>query len=246
MSNIRSRHPSIEKNSSTPIYIQLKNILKQSIMTGKIGENEMIPSEPQLAELYQITRTTVRRAISELVNENILRKEHGKGTFVCLKPISYSMWNFSSFTEYAHKRDKTPVSKILKAVRIARDGEEYFCLERARGVKEGDQILFLTVDNSLIPINLFPGIMQFDFEERSLYDVMRKEYGIFPDRVELSIHPKMAEQRVLDLFGLDEPIPLLMANGQVYGRENQLIETTQVIYGPNVDFKLTSRFSSSV
>lgn len=242
---IKSQPTSIEKNSSTPIYIQLKNILKLSIMTGKIGENEMIPSETQLAEHYQITRTTVRRAISELVNENILRKEHGKGSFVCLKPISYTMWNFSSFTDYVQRKDKIPVSRILKATQIARDGKEYFSLERARGVEENDQTLFLTLDNSLIPLALFPGIMQFNFEKRSLYDVMRKEYGIFPDRVELSIHSQMVEKKVLDLFAIDEPIPLLMAQGQVFDRENQLIETTQIIYGPNVDFKLTSRFSSS-
>ena len=76
----------LEKNSTTPIYIQLKNIIKNAIINGEIGEDQMIPSETQMAETYNITRTTVRRALAELVNENLLRKEHGKGAFASLRP----------------------------------------------------------------------------------------------------------------------------------------------------------------
>jgi len=235
----------LEKNSSTPIYIQLINILKHSIMAGDLGENEPIPSETQLAQQYQITRTTVRRAISELVNENILRKEHGRGTFVSLKPVSYSMWNFSSFTEYIQRKDKIPASKILKSEIITIDDKEYMKLERARGVKEDDRTLYLTVDTSIIPLDLFPGINGYDFEKCSLYDVMRKEYGIIPDRVELSIKPHMAEKRIQAVFGIGSNMPLMMAQGQVFSKDNQQIETIQVIYGPNVDFKLTTRIATT-
>lgn len=235
----------LEKNSSTPIYIQLKNILKHAILAGEISENEAIPSEMQLAEKYHITRTTVRRAISELANENILRKEHGKGTFVSLKPVSYSMWNFSSFTDYIHQKDKIPVSKILIAEIVTIDEKQFFKLDRARGVKEDRQIEYLTVDNSLIPLDLFPGIADFDFEKRSLYDVMRKDYGIVPDHVELSIKPHMVDKQIRSIFGLRENIPLLLAQGQVFGKDNQQIETIRVTYGPNVDFKLTTRIASS-
>ena len=118
----------LEKNSAIPIYLQLKNILKGSIMSGEYSQNEMIPSETLLAETYQITRTTVRRAIAELVQEGLLRKEHGKGTFVSLKPVTYSMWNFSSFTDYVQKKGKTPVSKILAAEEIQIGEKAYFKL----------------------------------------------------------------------------------------------------------------------
>lgn len=235
----------LEKNSSTPIYIQLKNILKHSVMTGEMGENETIPSETQLAKKYQITRTTVRRAIAELVNENILRKEHGKGTFVSLKPVSYSMWNFSSFTDYVHKKDKIPVSKVLRTEIIHQNDKDYYRLERARGIKEDDQILYLTIDKSSIPLDLFPGIMEFDFEKRSLYDVMRKEYGIYPDHVELSIKPQLVGERIRGVFGIDENVPLLLAQGQMFNRYSQPIELIEVIYGPNVDLKITTKIDSN-
>jgi DNA-binding GntR family transcriptional regulator len=234
----------IEKNSPTPIYIQLKNILKGAIMSGEYSQNEMIPSETQLANTYDITRTTVRRAISELVNENLIRKEHGKGTFVSLRPVSYSMWNFNSFTSYIEKKGKKPVSKILSAEVINHNDKAYFKLERARGVKEDKELFYLTVDTSIIPLDLFPKIMAYDFEKRSLYDVMRKEYQISPSIVELSIKPYMSDYRIANVFGIQENVPLLMVQGRVTTENNLLVETTQVIYSPNVDFKLATRINS--
>lgn len=234
----------IEKTSPIPVYLQLKNILKGSILSGEIGQNEMIPSETQLAETYKITRTTVRRAISELVNENLLRSEHGKGTFVSLKPLSYSMWNFNSFTDYVQKKGKTPASRVLTTEVQFIDGKEYYRLERARGIQEDNSILFLTVDVSLIPLDRFPGIMKYDFSKRSLYDVMRKEYGIAPKVVELVIKPHIVDPRIARIFGVAENIPLLMVKGDVSSEDNLHVEKTQVIYSPNVDFKLVTRINS--
>ena len=234
----------IEKNSTTPIYIQLMGIIKNAIMNGEIGQNQMIPSETQLAETYNITRTTVRRALAELAHENLVRKEHGKGTFASLKPISYSMWNFSSFTDYVQKKGKIPASKVLTTEMIHIDGKKYYQLERARGVKEDGQTLFLTVDTSTLPLDLFPGIQAFNFEQRSLYDVMRKEYGIYPSIAEISIKPHIIDQRISKILGISEGIPLLMAKGQVSNEDNLLVELTQVIYSPNVDFKLGTRINT--
>ncbi|MDR3577676.1 MAG: GntR family transcriptional regulator [Anaerolineaceae bacterium] len=234
----------LEKNSIIPIYLQLKSILKTSIMNGEFGENEMIPSETQLAETYHITRTTVRRSISELVNENLLRKEHGRGTFVCLNPIHYSIWNFTGFTDYAQKKGKIPTSKILTAEVISIHDKSYYKLERARGIKEDAEILYVTVDTSCIPLDLFPGIMAYDFEKRSLYDVMRKEYGIAPSIVELSIKPHIVDHRIACVFGVPDNVALLMVKGTVSSEDNLQVELTQVIYSPHIDFNLATRINT--
>jgi DNA-binding GntR family transcriptional regulator len=234
----------LEKNSAIPIYLQLKHILKGSIMSGEYSQNEMIPSETQLAEIYQITRTTVRRAIAELVQEGLLRKEHGKGTYVSLKPVTYSMWNFSSFTDYVQKKGKIPVSKILAAEEVQIGGKAYYKLERARGIKEDGTVFYLTVDSSLIPLDLFPGIMAHDFEKASLYEVMRKEYAISPCIFELTIKPYLVDQRVARIFGIAGNLPLLMVKGQASNEAHVQVEMIQVIYSPSVDFKLVTRIDT--
>lgn len=234
----------LEKNNAIPIYLQLKNILRISILNGEYEQGRMIPSETRLAEKYNITRSTVRRSISELVNENLLRKEHGKGTFVSLAPVHYSIWNFTGFTDYVQKKGKIPTSKILSTEKIIVNNKNYFKLERARGIKDGLDVLYLTVDTSCIPLDLFPGITTFDFEKRSLYDVMRKEYQVFPSIVELTIKPYLVDARIANVFGITANLPLLMVQGSVSSNDNTQIELTQVIYSPNIDFNLATQISA--
>lgn len=70
----------IDANSQAPKYLQLKNILKD--MASKMQPREMLPSENQLAKQFHVHRLTSRQAITELVNEGLLYREHGKGTFI--------------------------------------------------------------------------------------------------------------------------------------------------------------------
>ena len=57
-------------------------MIKQQIADGKYRQGEMIPSEREFAEMYQVSRMTVRQAITNLVGIGQLYREKGKGTFV--------------------------------------------------------------------------------------------------------------------------------------------------------------------
>ncbi len=75
----------IDRGNPLPLYAQLKEAMQQDIRNGKIGYGEKIPSENELAESLGLSRMTVRAALSQLVNENYVQKQHGKGTFVCFR-----------------------------------------------------------------------------------------------------------------------------------------------------------------
>ena len=66
----------------TPIYLQLREIIRNRIEEGEYLPGTAIPSENKLAETYGINRLTVRNAVDTLVNEGILRRVQGKGVFV--------------------------------------------------------------------------------------------------------------------------------------------------------------------
>ena len=70
------------RNTTKPLYIQLKDILKHNIQKGKYQPNHPLPGERQLMEIFGVSRMTVRNAISELVSDGVLIKKHGSGTFV--------------------------------------------------------------------------------------------------------------------------------------------------------------------
>ncbi len=69
------------KDNNQPKYLKLKEYLMNEILMGRIKPGERIPSEHNLAEMFTISRHTVRKAVSMLINEGYLTSEHGRGTY---------------------------------------------------------------------------------------------------------------------------------------------------------------------
>lgn len=70
------------KNKAVPLYVQIAEQLRDYIKMGKWKEGDKIPTEFELCEIFNVSRITIRKAIDELVNEDLLRRERAKGTFV--------------------------------------------------------------------------------------------------------------------------------------------------------------------
>ena len=101
----------VDKNSRTPLYLQLMNILIDMI-ENSLEENEQILSEREICEIYNVSRTTVRQAMDELEKEGYIYKIHGKGTFVSPKRMNQDLISFYSFTEEMKKLGKVPSSEV--------------------------------------------------------------------------------------------------------------------------------------
>ncbi|MBR3932957.1 MAG: substrate-binding domain-containing protein [Clostridia bacterium] len=71
----------IKRNSQTPLYVQLANLLRQKIALGEISVGDKLPSESEMIKEYSLGRLTIRDALSILANEGLIEKHHGKGTF---------------------------------------------------------------------------------------------------------------------------------------------------------------------
>jgi GntR family transcriptional regulator len=66
----------------TPLYYQLKNILKSRILSNELKGNGRLPTEAELCMEYNVSRVTVRQALSELLKDGLIYRDRGKGTFV--------------------------------------------------------------------------------------------------------------------------------------------------------------------
>ena len=89
---ILNQTASIDRSSYEPVYAQLVNILRQSMISGILRPGDQLPSEAQLCEHYGVSPMTVRRAINVLVDQGVVVAEQGRGTFV--KPIAMSEATF--------------------------------------------------------------------------------------------------------------------------------------------------------
>ena len=88
----------LDKRSSVPLYAQLKDLLIDRVEKGEYPSGSRIPSELQLCEELDLSRPTVRQAISELVSEGTLSIVKGKGTYVAATPEKIDIRSFTGFT----------------------------------------------------------------------------------------------------------------------------------------------------
>ena len=170
--------------SEKPIFRQIIDSINSGIESGVYNRGDAIPSEPELCKLFDTTRMTVRRAIDQLVSEGRLFRIQGKGTFVSQLEVdkTYQKHGFSSnmLSLGLH-----PSSVVLFVGECEADGrvrqhldlkenEPVFCLKRIRLADEEP----IAIERVWISLKRFPLLQQHDFSQVSLYDVLRREYGV--------------------------------------------------------------------
>ena len=98
----------LNTESYSPLYKQLMQKLRADIQSGVYPVHSRIPSEQELCETYQVSRVTVRKALSELTQEGLLKRHQGKGTFVGIPRIQKDLRNVNSFHDACRMMGCTP------------------------------------------------------------------------------------------------------------------------------------------
>lgn len=208
--------------SMLPKYYLLKEEIIKKIEDEEFIAEEMIPSERDLMDSYNFSRTTVRKAIDVLVNEGYLYKVQGKGTFVKGKKFTQGLINLTSCTEEIKSHGFVPSiklinQKIIKANKQIQnylklqENEEVFFLER---VFSGDGYPVNTT-KSYIPYKYVKGIEKHDFSSESLYKILSEEYGITILGADRTVEAVLAYDEVAELLDIEEGKPILLFRGWV-------------------------------
>ncbi|SIT73219.1 GntR family transcriptional regulator [Edaphobacillus lindanitolerans] len=104
----------LDKSVPIPLYFQLKELILKQIQDGTYQVEDAIPTEKELSEIFDISRTTVRQAITELVQEGWLYRVKSKGTFVRTPKISQSFIQaLGSFNDQIRALGMSPSTEIL-------------------------------------------------------------------------------------------------------------------------------------
>jgi len=202
--------------SKVPQYRRLYEILRKHISENVYPEGGLLPSENELCRIHGVTRPTVRQALSKLVNEGYIRKHHGKGSIVKPAPQGIGILSIEGTTSSIGSNKLT--TKILTRPNIHPWPEPFFydlsnieeesgCiyLERLRIV---DQVPIMYDLNYIPNINL-PRFCTRRFENRSLFDMMRQNYGIEVTGGEQKIWAIRAEGKIAEYLRVSEGEPLV-------------------------------------
>src|SRR5438876_3930147 len=226
--------PTLERSNPLPLYYQLKEVLKQQIQAGHLAPHTAIPSEPELVAQYHVSRATVRQALTELVHEGLLYRQHGRGTFVCEPRVQQSLSELTSFSEELRRRGKRPgglllVSELVRGSSAVRtqlrltDEEQVVRLERLRTADDTP----VAYEIDYLPYPRAASVYQRAKEtgEGSLYSIMTAE-GLHPYIAEHSLKGDLASTREAELLRIAPATSGLRLASTVFDDTGSPIEYT--------------------
>lgn len=224
----------IDKNSPVPLYYQLYTILLNDIRSGVLKPGDMLPTEVSLMEKYDLSRSTVRQAMSDLVHKGYVVREKSKGTFV--KDISATLSykdkvkGFGQFSRLDGRKELT--SKVLeqRVVQVpsyiceylkVEPGTKVFYLKRVRSV-EGAPVVYA---EDWVRYEKCKDIEHVDFSKNSLLDVLEDRFGIVAHHAVRTFECCTAEsQEQVAELNLKKNQPLLHLTSQILDEKDNPLE----------------------
>lgn len=173
----------LDKSVPIPLYFQLKELIIEAIRSGAYKHGSVIPTEKEFSEMYQISRTTVRQAITELVQEGWLYRIKSKGTFVSTPKINQDfIQRLETFQEQMARSGMTPGTEVLE-VKIAYAPEH---VAEALEIQPGDKVIYLyrrrfaneepiLLAETWLPYEPCKYVLEHDFVKESLYDILKEK-----------------------------------------------------------------------
>lgn len=233
-----------------PLYRQVAERIV-SELGPSLATGDRLPSERTLCERFEVSRVTLRSALSLLADTGVLNPAPARGWFVAAPLVtagsasSPTGW-LLGFTELAASMGQATSATVLRAdVRPATldeadsfsivAGAPVFDLQRLRHL-EG---LVIAVDHSRVPLSLCPTVSDHDYATASLYHVLRSApAAVHPSVADYAVEAVAATDRDVELLELEADIPLLVARQQTRDQHGRVCELGATRYrGDRFRFK---------
>jgi GntR family transcriptional regulator len=206
-------------STTTTKRAQVRSILEQ-LIDNELNPGDAIPSERALVTRLGVSRVTVRQAIADLVEQGVLERVHGKGTYVTGPQVD-SRLHLTSFTREMRDRGLVPATVVLSASEEPADDDVSYALRIRPGRPVVRVERLRTADGTPMayevgyyPSMLFPGLLQ--QELNSLYDVFASEYGVVVTSGEQTVRAESADAHQARILGSAKRAPLLVQERVTY------------------------------
>ncbi len=226
----------LDRYSLVPLHGQLRAAIRERIDSGRWPPQSQLPPERDLCGLFQVSRITVRHAISELVAEGHLVRLRGRGTYVAQSPFRKCLLPLG-FTEDMRARGQRPGAKVLTFEETAAEarvaealqlgtGEPVVLLKRVR-LANDEPVALETV---YLAQHLCPGILEESLENRSLYELLRSRYQIRIVRAQQQWQAVACPAREARLLGIRGGSPVLQIQRITYDAAGRPFEYQEAYF----------------
>ena len=175
----------VSRQSPLPLYYQIREILRQELVERKLPPGAPLASESKLIERFGVSRTTIRKALDDLVVEGLIHRAQGQGTFVRDQPIEHELTGLTSFVEDMVALGYHPSTRVIKAITVpasegvahklalAEDTEVAY-IERVRMANDAP----ISFNQTWLPLDVGLPIISEDLASCSVYSLLEDKHGV--------------------------------------------------------------------
>ncbi|MEY9141892.1 GntR family transcriptional regulator [Mammaliicoccus lentus] len=227
-----------------PLYQKIMKNIQDYIKNQGLEHGDVIPTEKALSEKYQVSRVTIRKAISRLIEKEILYSIKGSGTYVAFPKFEHNLFKLQGFTEEMQPYHDSIKNKVIE-FRLIKPNEEIQEIlnlnkeEKVYNIKRIRKLNgeVLIIENAYIPFELFPDL-SVEAMTKSKYGYLKEKGYVIKKRVEEFI-PRLPSEDTMEIFNIKSNTPLLELRAHSILSNDEIFEYSEVLYHPKkYKFKL--------
>jgi GntR family transcriptional regulator len=227
----------IDKQSRIPYYYQLADILREIIKKSAASEStDFLPSENEMVQTYQVSRATVRQALTSLEREGLIHRAKGKGTYISRHRVRYPLTQLISTTEEMHRRGWKSGVEVLSFVEM----DTHSPITESLGLKPSEKVYELCrlrlgnetpvgIQWAYLPVKLYPGLLNLDLAT-SLTQVLDEKYGIITWSAHEFLRARLPTKFEAAKLHIPRNLPVIYMERITFSPEGKTVEFLQSVW----------------
>lgn len=226
----------------TPLYVKIKDYIKENIKSGKLQPGDRVPTEKELSDIFDVSRITASTAIRDLVKEGVVYRIQGKGTFISQKKEE-NIQNHSAFGFEADDNSllKQGTHETIEAIEIK--ANKYF--SDKLNISEEEKIykivrtkiiddLVYAVEYVYLPAVLYPSLKISEIRNSLVHNIVEEYCFMTQDKAKVYLKPVIINPEDADLLNINKNTPILLWEKTTFSKEGKILEYSENVINTTI------------
>lgn len=206
----------VDRSTNVPLHAHIRAVLLGEIESGKLNPGDQVPTEPELIQRFQVSRTTVRRALRDLEISGLIDRKPGRGSFVREPLLEPRLDRLTGFVEDMQALGLSASARVVTIEEITASSE----VADGLGICTGDPIMHIervrlgnqrpvSFDDSYLLLELGQRIAEENLETDPFYNILETKYAITLSGADYVVSAIDADERIAGLLEIPDGAPVL-------------------------------------
>lgn len=222
---------------STPLYAQIKDLLRARVLDGTYQPHQQMPSESEMIAAFNVSRITVRQALNDLQNEGLIFRIHGKGTFVSKPKAFQDLGRLQGFGEAMRQMGYETFARVVSIRNVVPtvQVQERLHLPKRAKATELQRVRFLnrepiSLDVTYLPVAIGARLAKEDLSARDVFVILENDYGLSLGHADLQIGSTLADENLATQLRVEEGSPVLVIERTTHTSDGTPIDYEHLYY----------------